>query len=591
MTFRLLAALLLTGLATVAGAPPAAAQQAAAQSQAGSGNEACLRCHGSTRFELTRPDGSLRSLSVPKEQFEHSVHGKAGIQCVMCHQEQADLPHKTFAKNASEWRLGIPNICANCHADKRDQWAKSVHGQEIAKGNSAAAVCSDCHSAHSIEPAAEGSTALAITRNCGNCHVDSLESYTNTFHGKVSRLGFAYTAKCADCHGSHDILRTANPQSRVHPNNRLETCQMCHVNATPGFVSFQPHATNDNLARYPHTWIASRFMLGLLGGTFAFFWTHTLLWFYREWRERQKFAATPHVRAPRSLGAAATAEAASRHAHADEKHVLRWPAGWRLAHLVFALSLMVLTFTGMTIFHADTTWAPIVSQALGGPAVTGYVHRIAAVIFAAVFIGHLVYVGYRIARNWRNFRWFGPTSLIPNLQDLKDIVAMFTWFFGRGPRPVFDRYTYWEKFDYWAPFWGVTIIGVSGAMLWFPEITAAYLPGWVFNVAAIAHGEEAVLAAGFLFTVHFFNNHFRPDKFPLDVVMFTGSMPLEEFKREHTLEYERLVAEGRLKDYLVEPPSPAMTIGSKILGFTLIAVGLILLFLVTIGFVERGLAG
>ena len=108
---------------------------------------------------------------------------------------------------------------------------------------------------------------------------------------------------------------------------------------------------------------------------------------------------------------------------------------------------------------------------------------------------------------------------------------MFKWFFGMGPRPVFDRWTYWEKFDYWAPFWGVTIIGVSGLMLWLPGVFGAFLPGWVFNVATIFHGEEAFLAVVFLFTVHFFNNHFRPDKFPLDVVMFTGTVPLDEFKK------------------------------------------------------------
>ena len=123
---------------------------------------------------------------------------------------------------------------------------------------------------------------------------------------------------------------------------------------------------------------------------------------------------------------------------------------------------------------------------------------------------------------------------------------MFKWFFGLAPKPQLDRWTYWEKFDYWAPFWGVTIIGGSGAMLWFKGLTATYLPGWVFNVATIFHGEEAVLAAGFLFTVHFFNNHWRPDKFPLDILMFTGKMPLEEFKREHLIEYNRLVANGEL---------------------------------------------
>jgi hypothetical protein len=128
-------------------------------------------------------------------------------------------------------------------------------------------------------------------------------------------------------------------------------------------------------------------------------------------------------------------------------------------------------------------------------------------------------------------------------------------------------------------------------MLWFPSATASVMPGWVFNVAALIHGEEAFLAAVFLFTVHFFNNHFRPDKLPPpDIVMFTGSVPLEEFKREHALEYERLVKTGELKNYLVDAPSRQMTVGSRILGLVLIACGLILLVMVLAGFI-RSLVG
>jgi hypothetical protein len=148
---------------------------------------------------------------------------------------------------------------------------------------------------------------------------------------------------------------------------------------------------------------------------------------------------------------------------------------------------------------------------------------------------------------------------------------------------VFDRWTYWQKFDYWAPFAAVILIGTSGVMLLVPNVTAAFLPGWVFNVATIFHGEEALLAALFVFTVHFFNNHFRPDKFPLDVAMFTGSMRLEEFKHEHRVEYNRLVASGELEEYLVDAPSQPMTLGAKILGFTLITFGLLLLVFVLIG--------
>jgi hypothetical protein len=93
----------------------------------------------------------------------------------------------------------------------------------------------------------------------------------------------------------------------------------------------------------------------------------------------------------------------------------------------------------------------------------------------------------------------------------------------------------------------------------------------------------AMLAVLFLFTVHFFNNHFRPDKFPLELVMFTGSMPLETFKREHRSEYNRLVASGELEKRLVDAPSRPMTLWSTILGFALIAFGLLLLVLVLIG--------
>jgi hypothetical protein len=137
-------------------------------------------------------------------------------------------------------------------------------------------------------------------------------------------------------------------------------------------------------------------------------------------------------------------------------------------------------------------------------------------------------------------------------------------------------------------FWGVTIIGTSGLMLAFPHVTASYLPGWIFNVATIVHGEEAFLAAVFLFTVHFFNNHFRPDKLPPpDIVMFTGTQSLEEFRSDHPAQYQRLVDTGELDKYLVEAPSHPMALGSKILGLTLIAIGLILLVLVIIGFLSK----
>ena len=122
----------------------------------------------------------------------------------------------------------------------------------------------------------------------------------------------------------------------------------------------------------------------------------------------------------------------------------------------------------------------------------------------------------------------------------------FRWFVGRGPRPRFDRFTYWEKFDYWAVFWGMGIIGGSGLLLWFPVFFARFVPGWVFNIALLVHGEEALLAVGFIFTIHFFNGHLRPEKFPMDTVIFTGGSPWTSCAHERPAEYARLQREGGL---------------------------------------------
>ncbi|MGP1677240.1 MAG: cytochrome C [Burkholderiales bacterium] len=608
-------------------------------------NAICLGCHGNEGFAMPGADGQMRDLHVIQDRFGNSVHGKR--LCTECHKDIVEIPHKTgvthkvscvtchealwdkakqeektqtpenarlgvvvqqidrFMKsiharpnkddqsrtNATcynchdphyvyptgspqrqAWRLNIPNVCGKCHEGQLEYYKTSVHGKEVLQNkNPNAAICSDCHTTHDVENPAKDSAKLIITKNCGNCHKDSLKSYTETYHGQVNKLGYAYTAKCFDCHGNHGIQRVDNPESTVYPANRLKTCQQCHKEATQGFTTFEPHGTSHDFGRYPYIWIASKFMIQLLVGTFAFFWTHTALWFYREYKDRQARKTRPHVRTDAL--------------ELKGRYFRRFPLLWRVGHLIFALSLMILTLTGMSVFYADSAWAPVVMNAFGGPKVAALVHRTAAVIFASVFIGHIIYVVLRLRKSWRTFQWFGPNSLIPRWQDLWDIVAMFKWFFGLGPRPVFDRWTYWEKFDYWAPFWGVTIIGMSGVMLWFPNVTASFLPGWVFNVATIFHGEEALLAALFLFTVHFFNNHFRPDKFPLDVVMFTGSVSLEEFKHEHTVQYNRLVETGELSKYLVDEPSRPMTLGSKILGFSLIAFGLILLVLVLTGFI------
>ncbi|CAG4883493.1 Cytochrome C [Georgfuchsia toluolica] len=610
-------------------------------------SELCLGCHGEKGFAAPGADGKMRSLYVRQGKFESSVHGKR--QCVECHTDITEIPHqpgmgqkvscvtchqklwetakkegktndKEFARlgvvvqqidrfmksiharpnaedqshtNATcynchdahyiypagspertEWRLDVPNKCGKCHAAERKAYATSVHGQMVLENNYPdAAICSDCHSTHSVEDPTLDVTRVAITKNCGNCHKDQLETYTKTYHGQVNTLGYGYTAKCFDCHGSHTIQFVSDPRSTVSPENRVNTCRKCHVGATAGFVSFEPHGNSHDRKRFPLMWATSTFMIALLFGVFAFFWLHSALWFYREYKDRKEGKKVPHI--------------VTDGLKLDEsKHFRRFHPAWRVAHIFFALSVMMLVLTGTAVLFADATWAKVIVDMFGGPKVTAIVHRVSAAIMLGIFFLHLIYVVIRIGREWKTFNWFGPTSLVPNLKDLEDMIGMFKWFFGQGPRPIFERWTYWEKFDYWAVFWGMGAIGGTGLMLAFPNAVASILPGWVFNIGTIIHGEEAILAAVFLFTVHFFNNHFRPDKHPPpDIVMFTGTQSLEEFRHEHTLEYSRLVASGEINKYLVDAPSRAMTLGSRILGIALIIIGLTLLTLVLIGFI------
>jgi cytochrome b subunit of formate dehydrogenase/nitrate/TMAO reductase-like tetraheme cytochrome c subunit len=498
----------------------------------------------------------------------HAVPGKhdprrPNAACADCHGKHEVFPAND--KRSPTHRLNTPQTCGACHEQALKQYYGSVHGAAVKRrGDLEMAVCSDCHFAHEIAAVEQDPVKLALTENCGTCHEPELRSYRATYHGQVVRLGYAHTAKCHDCHTGHRILKSRDPQASTHVKNRLETCRECHEQATAGFVSFEPHGNTHDFKRFPAMWLTSKFMIALLGLVFLFFWGHSILWFLRERREH---AAVP---APAPV------------------FVRRFSRPVRLAHLLLAVAVMTLVLTGTTVLYADSFWAPTVMQLLGGPQVAGVIHRVAAVTFAALFFGHLAVVLIRrVVRRDRSFRWFGPDSLLPRWQDFHDFAAMMRWFFGKGPRPQFDHWTYWEKFDYWAPFWGMFVIGVSGLLLWFPAFFGGFLPGWVFNVATIVHGEEAFLAAVFLFTVHFFNSHFRPEKFPLDIVMFTGSVPLEDFRREHALEYTRLIREGRLDHFLVPPPSARLVRYSRILGFTLIGLGLGLLLLVLLGFIQN----
>ncbi|HET7292414.1 MAG TPA: hypothetical protein VFM88_08320 [Vicinamibacteria bacterium] len=247
----------------------------------------------------------------------------------------------------------------------------------------------------------------------------------------------------------------------------------------------------------------------------------------------------------------------------------------RTLHIVMIVSFMALALTGMTLKFSYTGWAVLVSRLLGGFETAGYIHRFAAVLMVGVFLVHLADLDRRRRKEYGSWRalLLGPHTMLPTRRDLREFFGTIRWFIGLGPRPRYGRWTYWEKFDYFAVFWGIAVIGSTGALLWFSELFTRVLPGWMLNVATIIHSDEALLATGFIFTVHFFNTHLRPEKFPMDIVIFTGRMDLDEFRRDKPAEYEALVAEGTLERHLVEPYPPIVVRTFRAIAWTFLAVG------------------
>jgi len=264
--------------------------------------------------------------------------------------------------------------------------------------------------------------------------------------------------------------------------------------------------------------------------------------------------------------------------------IKRFNAYHRILHIAMAVSFIGLVASGMPLKYSNAPWAAWLMSLLGGSHTAGLIHRICAVITFGYFAAHIGYVIYYIAivRKFR-FNILGPESMVPWLKDFQDIYGSFRWFLGMGPRPQFEHFTYWEKFDYWAVFWGVGMIGVSGLFLWFPEFFGHFLPGWAFNVATVIHSDEALLAAGFIFTIHYFNTHLRPEKFPMDPVIFTGRLTLHELQYDRPLEYQRLVDEHRLDDYMTVPQKTWITDAGILFGFAVVLIGFGLLILILMG--------
>lgn len=554
----------------------------------------CARCHNNPRvIEQYR----LRQPEAPAH-FLDSIHGRALVKlglivapsCNDCHGVH-DIK-RSLDEGSPISHARISQTCGRCHVKVEELYARSVHGQVLARGEPAGPVCTDCHTAHDIEPPAHGHFKKVSDQRCGRCHQDRLHRYHETYHGKAMELGRAHravdVAACYDCHGHHDVLPPSHPESRLAAANIVATCQTCHPSANAGFAAYLPHADPLDRQNYPQLHAVFVFMTGLLIAVFAFFGGHTLLWLGRS--------------VYLYLHDSKTFREAKIETQRGGEWFTRFTPFERFLHLLVVTSFLLLVITGMPLKFYYTDWAKTLFTFIGGAPTARWLHRFGAVVTFLYFGLHLLQL-LRLAwqrrgqlRDPQTGRWqlrrlghalFGPDSMIPTRQDWRDFVAHQRWFFGRGPKPQFDRWTYWEKFDYFAVFWGVFAIGLSGLVMWFPTVFTRFLPGWIINVALIVHSDEALLAAGFIFTIHFFNTHFRLEKFPMDTVIFSGRISKTEMQHERKRWYDRLVAAGRLEEYRVRDEWERSKGIARTLGYLFFATGLVLLALIVYAMATR----
>ena len=262
--------------------------------------------------------------------------------------------------------------------------------------------------------------------------------------------------------------------------------------------------------------------------------------------------------------------------------LIRFSIIHRLFHLFIMVTFLTQAVTGLCRLLYPTSWGKALTNFFGGYESITAIHSRVGVAMLLGFGVHIVYILLKV--EWKSLRQslFHPDSLVPRLQDVIDLGQRVRWFFGLGPPPAFDRWTYWEKFDYWAIFWGMPLLGITGLLLIYPLVTSSFLPGWTINVILLLHRAEALLAMLYIFIIHFTVGHFRHGMFPMNECMFAGSVELEEIRKEKPLWIVRLKEERKLEKALVPAPARWYRVAYFIFGFLALTTGLYLLVIILI---------
>ncbi len=479
--------------------------------------QTCGACHGQ---KFVMASGGMTA--APFNSYQESVHGKAvaagsdkAAVCTDCHGEH-DILSATDPKSPIN-KFNVPTTCAKCHNNIKEEYVQSIHGQAIARGNWQAPVCTDCHGIHTIKAPSNPNSSVAaanVKNTCAQCHAGvalsnefgvpggRVSSYLASYHGLAEEVGSKTVANCASCHGVHNILPSSDPRSTINHANLAKTCGQCHPGANAKFISYKVHLDGTSKADVGSKMIGliSRFYIWMIVCVIGGMVLHNLI-VYR------KKLILHRIGQPRIL--------------------FRMTLSQRIQHLALLISFFILVLTGFALRYPSSWLAVIFVNEL----VRSYIHRIAGVALIAVSLVHAWYIirtedGRQLIKD-----------MLPDWKDVTDARDAFRYYLGYSDqRPMFGRFTYAEKMEYWALVWGMFVMASTGLMAWFKVAVGEHVPGWWIDVAITIHFYEAVLATLAIVVWHLYGVMFDPDAYPMNWSWFDGKMSIEHYQHEHPLD-------------------------------------------------------
>jgi cytochrome b subunit of formate dehydrogenase len=483
--------------------------------------QTCGACHGQ---KFVMASGGMTA--APFNSYQESVHGKAvaagsdkAAVCTDCHGEH-DILSATDPKSPIN-KFNVPTTCAKCHNEIKQQYVQSIHGTAIARGNWQAPVCTDCHGIHTIKAPSNPNSSVAaanVKNTCAQCHESvrlsnefgvpggRVDSYLASYHGMAQAVGSKTAANCASCHGVHNILPSSDPHSTINHANLAKTCGQCHPGANDRFITSKVHFDGVAKADVGTKVIAliKRFYLWMIVAVIGGMILHNLI----VWRKK---LILHRIGQPRIL--------------------FRMTLGQRIQHLTLLISFFTLVLTGFALKYPSSWLAVVFVNEL----VRSYIHRIAGVVLIGVSLFHAWYLitrpeGRRLLKD-----------MLPDWKDVTDARDAFRYYLGYSEtRPMFGRFTYSEKMEYWALVWGMFVMASTGLMAWFKVIIGNRVPGWWIDAAITIHFYEAVLATLAIVVWHLYGVMFDPDAYPMNWAWLDGRMSIEHYEHEHPLDFQAI---------------------------------------------------